>query len=107
MKRYICAATVDCKKLGEKIWDVLHRFMTDPDRGFPEDEWQEYCFVDIKPWAEDPSYTRVEVRAEIGYDSMVELSVRLDPIVEKIDKDAYFDADMPGIISAIVRGECI
>ena len=44
----------------------------------------------------------IEVRDELGYEGMQNLADKLNPIVRKYDKRAYFDMDEPGIMSAVI-----
>lgn len=68
--------------------------MMSPNFGFLEDEVQEYSFVDVYPEG------RVEVRAEVDYDGLMELATALNPIIKKYNKDSYFEPVEPGIIEA-------
>lgn len=45
---------------------------------------------------------KVEVRCELGYDDMVDLSFILNDIVDRYAPGAYFDFDAPGIMSAYI-----
>ena len=45
----------------------------------------------------------VEVRSELGYDSLMDLSEKLDKIVQKYDEYAYFDMEGGGIITAVIN----
>ena len=67
-------------------------------QGFPLNEIADYLVVDIQP-AED-GWLNCEVRAELSYEGMSEMIDALNPIVQKYDKDAYFDHVTGGIISA-------
>ena len=49
---------------------------------------------------EDDGRIRAEVRAELSYDGLYDLGDACNPIVQKYDKEAYFDMDQPGIMSA-------
>ena len=67
------------------------------EAGFPEDEVEEYSVVEV-----DPS-GKVEVRAEVDYDGLMSLCDALNPIVQRYDKDSYFEPVQPGIIQAWVN----
>lgn len=67
-------------------------------QGFPLKEIADYLVVDIQP-AED-GWLNCEVRAELSYEGMSDMIEALNPIVQKYDKDAYFDNVTGGIISA-------
>ena len=60
-----------------------------------------YCYVDaefLPSWYDDGSdMVSVEVRAELDYDSFLDLLERLDDVVVKYDKYAYFDMHSPSI----------
>ena len=86
--------------LYSKLHDALVDVMTSPRCGFPEDEVDDYSVIEID---EDADQYRIEVRAELGYDSMSRLSVALDPIIQKYDSEAYFDMVSPGIMEAYVE----
>lgn len=58
----------------------------------------EMLIVDIHE--ADDGRTIVEVRAELSYDGMWELAEVLNKIVAKYDKEAYFDMEEPGIMTA-------
>ena len=49
---------------------------------------------------EDDGRIRAEVRAELSYDGLYDLGEACNPIVQEYDKEAYFDMDQPGIMSA-------
>ena len=69
-----------------------------------------YCYVDaeIRPgWYDDGSdMVSVEVRAELDYDSFLDLLERLDDVVAKYD-DAYFDMDSPGIATCGIPADAL
>lgn len=44
----------------------------------------------------------VEVYGELSYRALMDLSYQLDPIIQKYDKNAYFDAEDSGLLSAWV-----
>lgn len=49
----------------------------------------------------------IEVRTELGYDELMDLSEKLDKIVQKYDKYAYFDMEGGGIITAVIDNDLI
>lgn len=87
----------------DNITDAISRaardFMMSPSVGFPEDEVDDYLFIET---AAQDDYIRIEVRAELNYDTMMDLIVELDKVIAQYDSDAYFDMDEPGIASAYV-----
>lgn len=105
--RIIQCSTITPKNAGltstvqKLINDKVIEIMQTDSFGFPADEAAEYSRVEVTE--ADHSYLRVEVRVELSYDSMWEMKELLDPIVSKMDQDAYFDMDEPGIMSAYVN----
>lgn len=62
---------------------------------------KDYLYIDIVP-TED-GRTKVEVRCELSYDTLDEIADELNPIIQKLDKDAYFDHEDAGIINAFLN----
>lgn len=85
-----------------KIEKAVTRFMV--SEGFPEDEVWDYAHVDV---ANTSDGLRVEVRAELTYDSMYDLAETLNQIVSRYDSDAYFGMVEAGIIEAFIRTESV
>lgn len=83
-------------KLKDEILSAVKDVMMSPNFGFLEDEVQEYSFVDVYPEG------RVEVRAEVDYDGLMELVTALNPIIKKYNKNSYFEPVEPGIIEAYI-----
>lgn len=81
-----------------------HEVLLTPHFGFPEEDVNDYYFVEGK-MVEDAFV--VEVRAELDYDSMMDLADELNPVIQKVDRDAYFDMEEPGIMSAYLYHEAI
>ena len=81
-------------QIKDKITKVVKNVMMSAEFGFPEDEVEEYSVVEV-----DPS-GKVEVRAEVDYDGLMTLCDALNPIVQRYDKDSYFEPVQPGIIRA-------
>lgn len=84
-------------RITEKVKEVMIQ------KGFDESgsaSWEEYSRVDIYPFDEDR--IKIEVGAELSYSSISELAKELDPIVEELDKYAYFDVEDAGILVAVV-----
>ena len=86
-------------KLKNEILSVVKDVMMSPNFGFEEDEINEYSVVEV---TEKDGSIKVEVRAELDYDGLIELCQALDPVVEKYDKNAYFEPFAPGIIDAYI-----
>ena len=70
------------------------------DFGFEEDEISDYLFSEFEFIGDD--MFRIEIRAELSYDSLMELSGVLDKIVSRYDPNSYFEAVDSGIIEAYV-----
>lgn len=81
-------------RIKDKITKVVKNVMMSAEFGFTEDEVEEYSVVEV-----DPS-GKVEVRAEVDYDGLMTLCDALNPIVQRYDKDSYFEPVQPGIIRA-------
>lgn len=77
------------------------------DFGFPKDEVDDYLSVEVEDNFQsdftDEPMIKVEVRAELSYESLTELCDELNPIVEKYDDQAYFEPVTGGIIDAYIR----
>lgn len=87
-------------QIRDKITKVVKNVMMF-EAGFSEDEVEEYSVVAV-----DPS-GKVEVRAEVDYDGLMSLCDALNPIVQRYDKDSYFEPVEPGIIEAYVDKKSI
>lgn len=74
--------------------DALH------DMGYDDDFIGDYVHIEVKD-TED-GRIKVEVRGEFNYEELSELSDRLNKVVSKYDKYAYFDAEDSGIASAYI-----
>lgn len=94
------ARRISIKDLHDDVQDAaINWFKTsygDPD--ITLNDINEMLVVDINN--ADDGRTIVEVRAELSYDGMWELAEVLNPIVAKYDKEAYFDMEEPGIMTA-------
>lgn len=73
---------------------------------FADEEYAEYIgdylVVEIVP---QDGRTKVEVRADLTYKMMDKIADNLNPIVQKLDKDAYFDHEDTGIINAFINSK--
>lgn len=85
-------------QIRDKITKVVKNVMM-LEAGFSEDEVEEYSVVEV-----DPS-GKVEVRAEVDYDGLMSLCDALNPIVQRYDKDSYFEPVQPGIIQAYIENK--
>jgi len=93
----------------KKLYDAAKDFMM--ECGFPEDEVDEYLFVEVNDvdseYFEGGQAIKAEVRAELDFDTMFSLLERLNPIVSEYDSDAYFDMDSPGIATSFIDKESV
>lgn len=86
-------------QIKDKITKVVKNVMMSAEFGFPKDEVEEYSVVEV-----DPS-GKVEVRAEVSYEGLMTLCDALNPIVQRYDKDSYFEPVQPGIIQAWIENK--
>ena len=87
----------DLNKLKTEIQDKVKEVMTSPDFAFEPDEVDEYSTVEVKRLDDR---VKVEIRAEVTFDGLTELGEACNPIIEKYDKEAYFEPEQPGITNA-------
>lgn len=91
--------------ISKELKDAAYKLFKTPEWGFPTDkEINDY----INPVFEVyETHTlgdlEITVRAELDYDNLMELADVLNKVVEKYDRNSYFDAEQPGIISAVIR----
>lgn len=91
------ASKFDLNKLKTEIEDKVKEVMTSPDFGYDSDEVDEYSTVEVKRLNDR---VKVEIRAEVTFDGLTELGEACNPIIEKYDKEAYFEPEQPGITNA-------
>ena len=84
---------VNMSKLKNEIQAAVNKYFKD------DKDLLEYVHIETKK----DKFGRdvLEVRAELGYNSMVKLADYLDKIVTKYDKYAYFDQETSGIMTAV------
>lgn len=92
---------VDTSNLEPQIKEVVTAVMQ--ENGYEADEIEAYTAVEIKDTVDD--MVQVEVRAELGYDDLMELCDKLNPIVAAIDHLAYFEPVTSGIARAFIRND--
>lgn len=83
-----------------EIKSKLKEIMTSYQFGYDDNEWEDYSGADI--YLDSRGYIVITVYAEVSYNGLVKIMDALNPIVEKYDSDAYFDADTPGRCSAYI-----
>ena len=90
--------------ISKELKDAAYKLFKTPKWGFESDKEIKDYINPIFDVSEDPKTgdLEVQVRAELDYDNLVDLSNALNKVVSKYDKDAYFDAEQPGIITAVI-----
>ena len=78
---------------------VREHFRTWDDADY-EDMIGDYLVVEVED--QEDGRTKVEVRAELSYATLDNIADELNKIVQKYDKDAYFDHEDSGIINAFI-----
>lgn len=102
IKTPITSASNDISLINEierNIRSKVDEFMTDIFGDDP-DYTSDYSAVDVEEISDDR--IRVEVRAELTYNSLEELASKLNEVVEYYDSYAYFEPVEPGIIEAYI-----
>ena len=84
---------VNMSKLKNEIQAAVNKYFKD------DKDLLEYVHIETKK--DKLGRDVLEVRAELGYNSMVKLADYLDKIVTKYDKYAYFDQETSGIMTAV------
>ena len=102
-------SSIDLDQLRADIVSGCEEYLTGPEGGFSpsgtpkESQWDmnadEIYLVEINP---KDDLIEVEVRAELGYNSMYKMSEILDRIIEQYDRNAYFEMVSPGIMDAYI-----
>lgn len=92
--------------LRDEVYNKAIEVMMSPEFGFTAEEAKNYTFVDTYP-SDDGSGTVVELRAELSYDGMIDLTHACDSVVAKYDNDAYFDMEEPGVATAYIQNQYI
>lgn len=98
------SSSATAEVISSELKSAAYKLFKTPRWGFETDkEIKDYInpFFDV---SEDPKTgdLEVQVRAELDYDNLVDLSNELNKVVSKYDKDAYFEAEQPGIITAVI-----
>lgn len=93
--------------ISKELKDAAYKLFKTPKWGFESNKEIEDYINPIFDVSEDPKTgdIEVQVRAELGYDNLMELADVLNKVVEKYDLNSYFDAEQPGIISAFISYE--
>ena len=101
-KAVTAATKLDTNKLESQIWSVLEKYMK--KQGVDIDDLKAYTVVEIGP-SSDQESIKVEVRSEYltSFSTQIEVSEKLDKVVEKYDENAYFDCEDAGILAAFIE----
>lgn len=91
--------------ISKELKDAAYKLFKTPKWGFESDKEIDDYINPIFAVSEDPKTgdIEVQVRVELDYDNLMELADVLNKVVEKYDRNSYFDAEQPGIISAVIR----
>lgn len=100
--RYIWSSQDLAGGLDDKIWDAAYDYMK--SQGFEDDEIKDYLFLDVHR-SEYGDGNMIEVRAELSYEGLMDLSDKLDSVLSQMGIDSYFEPVDPGIIEAYVADE--
>lgn len=85
------------RKIMRKLKEV---FVNDASFGFLPEDWDDYVHVAVYTLG-DNEY-RVSVGAEVDYEGLEKLADKLNEVVRKYDKEAYFEPVSPGLIEAYI-----
>ena len=91
----------DLWQLKAEVEHEVEKYMI--SEGFEPDEVKDYSAVDVYFDSKERDTAIVEVRAELSYDGLFELGLRLDKIIADYDEDAYFEPVEPGITNAYIH----
>lgn len=97
---YVIESATNINTLTSEIKKAVQDTMTSDSFGFEPDEVDEYSVVEV---TEEDNRIKAEVRAELDYDGLYELCEALNSVVEKYDRDAYFEPVEPGIADAYIE----
>lgn len=99
MKRIIQTSSnrLNIKSLKDNLYAAASRYMR--SLGYTLSDIVDYLTIDIE---NTKSYYKVYVYAELDFDDMRELADQIDPIVQRYDKNSYFDNVDPGIMVAVI-----
>ena len=93
--------------ISKELKNAAYKLFKTPKWGFESDKEIKDYINPIFEVSEDPKTgdIEVQVRAELEYDNLMDLSEVLDKVISKYDKDAYFEPEQPGILCAFIRYE--
>lgn len=90
--------TWEPSELRSELYTKLIEVMQTSEIGHDIDEARQYTKVDVI-FTED-NQLRIEVGAEVSYDDMWIIKEALDPIIQEVDENSYFDMEDSGLLSA-------
>lgn len=93
--------------ISKELKDAAYKLFKTPKWGFESYKEIDDYINPIFAVSEDPKTgdIEVQVRAELDYDNLMELADVLNKVVEKYDRNSYFDAEQPGILCSFIREE--
>lgn len=97
-------SSATAEAISKELKDAAYKLFKTPKWGFESDKEIDDYINPIFAVSEDPKTgdIEVQVRAELEYDNLMELADVLNKVVEKYDSNSYFDAEQPGIITAVI-----
>lgn len=100
-------SSATAEAISKKLKDAAYKLFKTPKWGFESYKEIDDYINPIFDVSEDPKTgdIEVQVRAELDYDNLMELADVLNKVVEKYDRNSYFDADQPGILCSFIREE--
>lgn len=105
----IDVSNIDLEALKHEIEEGCLEYLCGPKGGFKrpgeprESKWDMYADdMFVTEVSKIDNRIKVEVRAELSYSGMENMSDILDHIVKQYDEDAYFDMVEPGIMEAFI-----
>lgn len=98
-------SSATAEAISKELKDAAYKLFKTPKWGFESYKEIDDYINPIFAVSEDPKTgdIEVQVRAELDYDNLMELADVLNKVVEKYDRNSYFDAEQPGIITAVIR----
>lgn len=94
------------KQLQDELYDKFIDLARTPEWGYEsEKEVEDYLapMLSISVDPDDEDYLIVEFRAEVNYEELEEIGDSLNKVIQRYDKDAYFEPVDPGITRAYVK----
>lgn len=86
------------KEIQDSIYNESSRYLK--NRGWDMSDIADYLVVEVD--MVDTWRVKAEVRCELNYEELTELTTSLDKVISKFDKYAYFEPVEPGIAEAYI-----